>query len=368
MTVPSDVNKHIYAGNGVTRVWPYTFLLYDASHLQVWVKRGDEESALLERGYVLNEQEKTVTYPPEGTGEAPLSAEDQIILMRVVPVIQSTVLENQGEFFAKTIEMQFDLVVMMIQQIVENLSRAVVGTVEQVDSGEAYQALIDALNAAKAARDEAKAWAEESRVHAQEYIPYSFGRFRIDDNGCLVVDYYGDAGTDDIKIADDGCVYIYTGDEPKINLGRGRIVFKGAYSEGAQYSFYDCVKYNGSWWLHIGQEVTTGTAPEEGAVWTVIASKGDAATIAVGTVTTGAAGTQAAVVNSGTTGDAILDFTIPKGDKGEKGDKGDPFTYEDFTSEQLAALKGETGDTGPQGASVTGVSLNDAGELIFTIG
>ena len=53
MTVPSDVNKHIYAGNGVTRVWPYTFLLYDASHLQVWVKRGDEESALLERGYVL---------------------------------------------------------------------------------------------------------------------------------------------------------------------------------------------------------------------------------------------------------------------------------------------------------------------------
>ena len=66
MTVPSDVNKHIYAGNGVTRVWPYTFLLYDASHLQVWVKRGDEESALLERGYVLNEQEKTVTYPPKG--------------------------------------------------------------------------------------------------------------------------------------------------------------------------------------------------------------------------------------------------------------------------------------------------------------
>ncbi len=26
-----------------------------------------------------------------------------------------------------------------------------------------------------------------------------------------------------------------------------------------------------------------------------------------------------------------------------KGDKGDPFTYEDFTDEQLAALKGEDG-------------------------
>ena len=42
----------------------------------------------------------------------------------------------------------------------------------------------------------------------------------------------------------------------------------------------------------------------------------------------------------------------PKGDTGEagaKGDKGDPFTYEDFTQQQLAALKGEKGDTGEQG-------------------
>ena len=38
-----------------------------------------------------------------------------------------------------------------------------------------------------------------------------------------------------------------------------------------------------------------------------------------------------------------------QGIQGEKGDKGDPFTYTDFTPEQLAALKGEKGDTGPQG-------------------
>lgn len=35
--------------------------------------------------------------------------------------------------------------------------------------------------------------------------------------------------------------------------------------------------------------------------------------------------------------------------QGEKGDKGDPFTYEDFTAEQLAALKGEKGDKGDPG-------------------
>ena len=37
------------------------------------------------------------------------------------------------------------------------------------------------------------------------------------------------------------------------------------------------------------------------------------------------------------------------GPQGPKGDKGDAFTYSDFTAEQLATLKGEKGDIGPQG-------------------
>ena len=35
--------------------------------------------------------------------------------------------------------------------------------------------------------------------------------------------------------------------------------------------------------------------------------------------------------------------------KGDKGEKGDPFTYDDFTLEQLLSLKGEKGDRGEQG-------------------
>ena len=38
-----------------------------------------------------------------------------------------------------------------------------------------------------------------------------------------------------------------------------------------------------------------------------------------------------------------------KGEKGEKGDKGDPFTYSDFTQEQLFLLKGEKGEKGDDG-------------------
>ena len=55
------------------------------------------------------------------------------------------------------------------------------------------------------------------------------------------------------------------------------------------------------------------------------------------------------------TGAVTLTYGIPKGvkgdkgDTGSKGDKGDPFTYEDFTPEQLAGLKGEKGDKGDKG-------------------
>ena len=39
----------------------------------------------------------------------------------------------------------------------------------------------------------------------------------------------------------------------------------------------------------------------------------------------------------------------PQGLQGEQGEKGDPFTYSDFTTEQLAALRGPQGDQGPKG-------------------
>ena len=50
------------------------------------------------------------------------------------------------------------------------------------------------------------------------------------------------------------------------------------------------------------------------------------------------------------------------GDTGEKGDTGDAFTYDDFTPEQLLALKGETGDTGPAGPKGDTGDKGDTGE------
>lgn len=88
-----------------------------------------------------------------------------------------------------------------------------------------------------------------------------------------------------------------------------------------------------------GDTGATGAAGTTGAQ----GPAGTAAAIRIGTVTTGAPGTQANVVNAGTTSNAVLDFTIPRGEpgpagttgvQGPKGDKGDP---------------GEDGVIGPQG-------------------
>ena len=54
---------------------------------------------------------------------------------------------------------------------------------------------------------------------------------------------------------------------------------------------------------------------------------GAAATVSIGTVTTGAAGSQAAVTNGGNANAAVLNFSIPKGDKGDKGDDGKTPTF-----------------------------------------
>jgi len=73
---------------------------------------------------------------------------------------------------------------------------------------------------------------------------------------------------------------------------------------------------SGSAWIQLN---TKGERGDVGADSTV---PGPAGTVEVGTTTTGEPGTLADVINTGTPSAAILNFTIPKGEKGETGDGG----------------------------------------------
>lgn len=71
------------------------------------------------------------------------------------------------------------------------------------------------------------------------------------------------------------------------------------------------------------------------------------ASVSVGTTTTGAAGTNASVSNSGTTQDAVLDFIIPRGAQGVQGPQGS------------TGPQGQTGIVGPQGPKGDSVTATD---------
>lgn len=71
--------------------------------------------------------------------------------------------------------------------------------------------------------------------------------------------------------------------------------------------------------------------------------RGIAATVSVGNVSTGEAGTEVEITNTGTENDAVFNFIIPKGDKGDKGETGETGPQGEKGD------KGETGEAGPQG-------------------
>lgn len=54
-----------------------------------------------------------------------------------------------------------------------------------------------------------------------------------------------------------------------------------------------------------------------------------------------------------------------QGPQGEPGPKGDPFTYADFTAEQLEALKGPKGDKGEDGRNGSSATADNAHQLLL---
>ncbi len=114
------------------------------------------------------------------------------------------------------------------------------------------------------------------------------------------------------------------------------------YSSSQEYSkdaVNACLNQGGTW-IYTNDASGSGNAPPtlpttSNSYWTLAVAPGAdgtngtngadgaAATIAVGSVTTGNAGTNVSVSNSGTSSAAVFNFTIPKGDKGDDGNDGE---------------------------------------------
>ena len=109
-----------------------------------------------------------------------------------------------------------------------------------------------------------------------------------------------------------------------------------------------------------GPQGETGAVGPQGPTGTA----GEAATVTVGTTTTGDAGTNASVTNTGTAQNAILNFTIPRGETGATGPQGPAGTAGEAATVTVGTTT--TGDAGTN-ASVTNTGTAQNAVLNFTI-
>ena len=124
MTVENPNVKNTYGGNGVTTVFPFTFLLNAEDMNNVVVTLTNEhgqENATTD--FTLSLNDKVVRYPKSGA--QPLPHGWKITIQRQIPYTQTLNLTSQGPFFAEDIEAQLDRQEMQIQQLAEIVERTV---------------------------------------------------------------------------------------------------------------------------------------------------------------------------------------------------------------------------------------------------
>ena len=184
MSVQNQIVKNVYEGNGSTTVFPYTFALNetDGEHVKVYIADESEVSTPTDN-FTIDTQLRTVTYPKTG---AALPEGSKIVIRRELPNEQDTNLENNGAFFAGTIEREFDRVVMMIQQLAEQVTRAVKTDMSSVTTPDELiaelrakaQAAVESASAALVSENNAKASeqaAAQSETNAESYKDTTYG-------------------------------------------------------------------------------------------------------------------------------------------------------------------------------------------------
>lgn len=127
MTVESTANVASALTNGATTDFPFDFYVPDQDYLVIELH--DEVTDVLVHTYSAAEYTVAGIGAQEGGSitilGAAVEAGYRLYIIRTVPYLQQTVLNNQGGFYPKSVEAQFDIEEMQIQQLAEQIGRAV---------------------------------------------------------------------------------------------------------------------------------------------------------------------------------------------------------------------------------------------------
>lgn len=215
MTVQKELTKNIYVGNGQTTKFPFTFECPDnhPEYIRVYVA-GKKNELTATTNFGVDMANKSITYPANGE---PLAIDEQLVIMRELPVRQLMNLVNNGPYFAEDIETAFDEGIMIAQQSSEKLGRALVApptsttfdtqipiepgkTFRISDDGTHLQATEDpgkVIDEAKGLLSETTIKAEETAANTQEAKQANAEIKTIYNNGSLtpITNLAGSIGT-----------------------------------------------------------------------------------------------------------------------------------------------------------------------------
>jgi hypothetical protein len=134
LTISSTTRKAgPFSGNGATTVFPFGFKVFtktDIKVITVLTAGGTSRTLTLDSDYsvTLNSNQDTnpggsITYPIVGT---PIPTGYQLVMLGALADLQPTDITNSGGFYPQVIEDMVDRATIQIQQLAENVSRAIV--------------------------------------------------------------------------------------------------------------------------------------------------------------------------------------------------------------------------------------------------
>src|SRR5215469_2896756 len=131
MTVSTQLNKITYQGDGSSFQWTFSFPGHDPSAIIAYISgpTGPVQLPTLAYSVVLNDP---VEPNPTGIGgtiilnnHQPLPVGQSITIVRLLPLIQQTSIANQSIVYPPIVELEYDYLTMVDQQLQEQIDRAI---------------------------------------------------------------------------------------------------------------------------------------------------------------------------------------------------------------------------------------------------
>lgn len=169
MTVSNTTVKASYQGNGSTRTFSVPFPILSADHLRLVVTDADGWEQDIVADYALSDDLATLTYPTVESEQDPLPSGYTLTIVRTTPQTQELDLHASTTLDAEQLEAAYDKIVLMVQELKEQLDRALKYRISQTDThtAEEYlevitQAQANAQTAATAAANHANTASEKA--------------------------------------------------------------------------------------------------------------------------------------------------------------------------------------------------------------